>query len=56
MEKNTIIEGLGFFLEVLCFFLSGFFYMISITMMILFFIGGLYFAFVVGNIIKANAK
>ena len=55
MNKNTIIEGVGFFFEAICFFLSGFMLLISYRIAILLYIAGLILAIVVGKLIKKNA-
>ena len=55
MNKQTIIEGVGFFFEALCFFLAGLFYLIYPPIAILLYIGGLILAIWVGKLIKQNA-
>ena len=54
MNKQTIIEGVGFFFEALCFFLAGFMLLISYKIALLLYIGGLVLAVWVGKLIKKN--
>ena len=55
MNKNTIIEGVGFFFEAMCFFLAGVMLFISYRIALLLYIGGLVLAVLVGKLIKHNA-
>jgi len=54
MEKKQLIEGIGFFFEVLCFFLSGVLLFICYPLAILLFAVGLIFAIEVGKMIKGK--
>ena len=55
MNKKTILEGIGFFFEAMCFFLAGFMLPISYRVSILLYIIGLVLAVLVGKLIKHNA-
>ena len=54
IDHQQLIEGLGFFFEVICFILSGFFIWISLIGTIIFFICGMVLALFVGKKIKNN--
>ena len=54
-QHNQLIEGIGFFFEVLCFFLSGVLLFISFPLAILLFAVGLTFAIEVGKMIKGKS-
>ena len=55
MNKHELIEGFGFFLEIICFIMTGFFIWISLIATVMFFICGLALALFVGKKIKENA-
>ena len=54
-QHNQLIEGIGFFFEILCFFLSGVLLFISFPLAILLFAVGLTFAIEVGKMIKGKS-
>lgn len=56
MNKHEIMEGFGFFLEIICFMMAGFFIWISLIATTMFFICGIILALVVGKKIKENAN
>jgi len=56
MNKHELIEGFGFFLEIICFILTGFFIWISPLAVVMFFICGLALALFVGKKIKDNTN
>jgi len=56
MNKHELIEGFGFFLEIICFIMAGFFIWLSVMATVMFFICGLALALFVGKKIKENAN
>jgi len=54
MNKQTILERVGFFFEAMCFFLAGVMLFISYRIALFLYIGGLILAIVVGKLIKKN--
>lgn len=54
--KNTFPINIGFFFEVLCFFLAGFFLIIDWRIVIVLFLIGLFFAVWVGKLLIKSGE
>ena len=56
ISREEFLEAIGFFFEIICFLMAGFFIWISLIATVMFFICGMILAFYVGGMIKKNAK